>query len=166
MFSGTCSLLRLTDLKELVTFFGTTVFSTPNCRQQFGLSRKQLLEELMGRLCVQNYSELIPGTTVGTLNNDSGNVIQLILQAYTVSVTHPHTHMLQAGLCLCVWVCVCFADTHPQCLNHNCSRARVLSCDADQSSLAVFFCLLLLASSLHVCETLPARPYDITQLEL
>nr|XP_019938893.1 PREDICTED: integrin beta-3 isoform X2 [Paralichthys olivaceus] len=31
----------------------------------------------------QNYSELIPGTTVGTLSNDSGNVIQLILKAYT-----------------------------------------------------------------------------------
>uniref|UniRef100_A0AAQ5XZW5 Integrin beta n=1 Tax=Amphiprion ocellaris TaxID=80972 RepID=A0AAQ5XZW5_AMPOC len=30
----------------------------------------------------QNYSELIPGTTVGTLSNDSGNVIQLILKAY------------------------------------------------------------------------------------
>uniref|UniRef100_A0A672JH55 Integrin beta n=1 Tax=Salarias fasciatus TaxID=181472 RepID=A0A672JH55_SALFA len=33
----------------------------------------------------QNYSELIPGTTVGTLSNDSGNVIQLILKAYAVS---------------------------------------------------------------------------------
>uniref|UniRef100_UPI001EAEF533 integrin beta-3-like n=1 Tax=Oncorhynchus gorbuscha TaxID=8017 RepID=UPI001EAEF533 len=32
----------------------------------------------------QNYSELIPGTTVGTLSNDSGNVIQLILNAYVV----------------------------------------------------------------------------------
>uniref|UniRef100_A0A8C5HEQ2 Integrin beta n=1 Tax=Gouania willdenowi TaxID=441366 RepID=A0A8C5HEQ2_GOUWI len=31
----------------------------------------------------QNYSELIPGTTVGTLSNDSGNVIQLITRAYT-----------------------------------------------------------------------------------
>ncbi|XP_044033604.1 integrin beta-3-like isoform X1 [Siniperca chuatsi] len=30
----------------------------------------------------QNYSELIPGTTVGTLSNDSGNVVQLILKAY------------------------------------------------------------------------------------
>ncbi|KAJ8414328.1 hypothetical protein AAFF_G00051980 [Aldrovandia affinis] len=30
----------------------------------------------------QNYSELIPGTTVGTLTDDSGNVIQLILDAY------------------------------------------------------------------------------------
>uniref|UniRef100_A0A6Q2XP25 Integrin beta n=1 Tax=Esox lucius TaxID=8010 RepID=A0A6Q2XP25_ESOLU len=30
----------------------------------------------------QNYSELIPGTAVGTLSNDSGNVIQLILNAY------------------------------------------------------------------------------------
>uniref|UniRef100_A0A8C6NQQ9 Integrin beta n=1 Tax=Nothobranchius furzeri TaxID=105023 RepID=A0A8C6NQQ9_NOTFU len=30
----------------------------------------------------QNYSELIPGTTVGRLSNDSGNVIQLILKAY------------------------------------------------------------------------------------
>ncbi|CAG02646.1 unnamed protein product, partial [Tetraodon nigroviridis] len=42
----------------------------------------QPLQELKGRFCVQNYSELIPGTTVGTLNNDSGNVIQLILKAY------------------------------------------------------------------------------------
>ncbi|KAJ3607410.1 hypothetical protein NHX12_024461 [Muraenolepis orangiensis] len=30
----------------------------------------------------QNYSELIPGTTVGMLSKDSSNVIQLILQAY------------------------------------------------------------------------------------
>uniref|UniRef100_A0A8C7I4C3 Integrin beta n=1 Tax=Oncorhynchus kisutch TaxID=8019 RepID=A0A8C7I4C3_ONCKI len=30
----------------------------------------------------QNYSQLIPGTTVGTLSDDSGNVIQLILDAY------------------------------------------------------------------------------------
>ncbi|CAB1341699.1 unnamed protein product [Coregonus sp. 'balchen'] len=29
-----------------------------------------------------NYSQLIPGTTVGTLSDDSGNVIQLILDAY------------------------------------------------------------------------------------
>lgn len=29
-----------------------------------------------------NYSELLPGTTVGTLSDDSGNVIQLILNAY------------------------------------------------------------------------------------
>lgn len=50
------------------------------------------VEHLMARFCLQNYSELIPGTTVGTLNNDSGNVIQLILQAYTVSVTQIHTH--------------------------------------------------------------------------
>uniref|UniRef100_A0A7N8X4W8 Integrin beta n=1 Tax=Mastacembelus armatus TaxID=205130 RepID=A0A7N8X4W8_9TELE len=42
-----------------------------------------------------NYSELIPGTTVGTLSNDSGNVIQLILNAYAVSVfyTHTRTHV-------------------------------------------------------------------------
>uniref|UniRef100_UPI003AAB69CD integrin beta-3-like n=1 Tax=Centroberyx gerrardi TaxID=166262 RepID=UPI003AAB69CD len=30
----------------------------------------------------KNYSELIPGTTVGTLSEDSGNVIQLIKEAY------------------------------------------------------------------------------------
>lgn len=47
---------------------------------------------------LQNYSELIPGTTVGKLSNDSGNVIQLILKAYAVSVsttdnyTHTHTN--------------------------------------------------------------------------
>lgn len=40
---------------------------------------------------LQNYSELIPGTTVGTLSNDSGNVIQLIQKAYAVSVTHSNT---------------------------------------------------------------------------
>lgn len=40
---------------------------------------------------LQNYSELIPGTTVGTLSNDSGNVVQLILKAYAVSVRHTHT---------------------------------------------------------------------------
>lgn len=32
----------------------------------------------------QEYSKLIPGTTVGTLSDDSGNVIQLIEQAYAV----------------------------------------------------------------------------------
>lgn len=44
--------------------------------------------------CPQNYSELIPGTTVGTLSNDSGNVIQLILKAYAVSTSKTHTHTL------------------------------------------------------------------------
>uniref|UniRef100_A0A8C6LG78 Integrin beta n=1 Tax=Nothobranchius furzeri TaxID=105023 RepID=A0A8C6LG78_NOTFU len=39
-----------------------------------------------------NYSELIPGTTVGRLSNDSGNVIQLILKAYAVSTTHTRAH--------------------------------------------------------------------------
>jgi len=33
----------------------------------------------------QNYSELIPGSAVGTLTRDSGNVVQLILDAYAVS---------------------------------------------------------------------------------
>lgn len=32
----------------------------------------------------QEYSQLIPGTTVGTLSGDSGNVIQLIQEAYAV----------------------------------------------------------------------------------
>lgn len=32
----------------------------------------------------QEYSKLIPGTTVGTLSTDSGNVIQLIEAAYAV----------------------------------------------------------------------------------
>lgn len=52
--------------------------------------------------CPQNYSELIPGTTVGTLSNDSGNVIQLILKAYAVSTTHrltTHTHTALARQC-------------------------------------------------------------------
>ncbi|PWA17766.1 hypothetical protein CCH79_00008289, partial [Gambusia affinis] len=35
----------------------------------------------------QEYSQLIPGTTVGTLSDDSGNVIQLIKEAYEVSFT-------------------------------------------------------------------------------
>ena len=39
-------------------------------------------------LCHQNYSELIPGATVGMLSKDSRNVIQLILNAYAVSSTH------------------------------------------------------------------------------
>lgn len=34
----------------------------------------------------QNYSELIPGTTVGTLSRDSSNVLQLIVDSYGVSV--------------------------------------------------------------------------------
>lgn len=33
---------------------------------------------------LQEYSKLIPGTTVGTLSGDSGNVIQLIEEAYAV----------------------------------------------------------------------------------
>lgn len=35
---------------------------------------------------LQNYSELIPGTTVGTLSKDSSNVLQLIVDAYGVSM--------------------------------------------------------------------------------
>lgn len=35
-------------------------------------------------LLFQNYSQLIPGTTVGMLSEDSGNVIQLIEEAYAV----------------------------------------------------------------------------------
>lgn len=35
---------------------------------------------------LQNYSELIPGTTVGTLSKDSSNVLQLIVDSYGVSV--------------------------------------------------------------------------------
>lgn len=34
----------------------------------------------------QNYSRLIPGTTVGLLSDDSGNVIQLIEEAYAVRI--------------------------------------------------------------------------------
>lgn len=112
-------------------------------------------------VCLQNYSELIPGTTVGTLNNDSGNVIQLILQAYAVSVTHTHTH---TDTCCSQGDDMCFADTHPQCLNPKCSGAKAFSCDADQDLLAVCACLLLLALALHVCKTVPVRPYNILQL--
>lgn len=37
---------------------------------------------------LQNYSELIPGTTVGTLSRDSSNVLQLIVDSYGVSVQY------------------------------------------------------------------------------
>lgn len=50
-----------------------------------------MVQYLYSLLCIcpsgsspQNYSALIPGTTVGTLSDDSGNVIQLILDAYAV----------------------------------------------------------------------------------
>lgn len=36
------------------------------------------------KLNPQAYSELIPGTTVGMLSDDSGNVIELIQEAYEV----------------------------------------------------------------------------------
>lgn len=39
---------------------------------------------------LQNYSELIPGTTVGTLSGDSSNVLQLIVDSYGVSVQGHH----------------------------------------------------------------------------
>lgn len=40
----------------------------------------------MFMIFLQNYSELIPGTTVGTLSRDSSNVLQLIVDSYGVSV--------------------------------------------------------------------------------
>lgn len=36
------------------------------------------------RVNFQEYSKLIPGTTVGMLSDDSGNVIELIQEAYEV----------------------------------------------------------------------------------
>lgn len=61
---------------------------------------------------LQNYSELIPGTTVGKLSNDSGNVIQLILKAYAVSVSttdnYKHTHKQRENSRQCEELtCVC-----------------------------------------------------------
>lgn len=41
---------------------------------------------LLSCLSSQEYSQLIPGTTVGTLSDDSGNVIQLIEEAYAVRI--------------------------------------------------------------------------------
>lgn len=113
MFNKTRSLMRFTALKELVTcsdhfWLLWGLFSTLNCNHfvadidsSWVCAENSCFQELMAHFCLQNYSELIPGTTVGTLNNDSGNVIQLILQAYTVSATQIHTHtpMLQTGLC-------------------------------------------------------------------
>lgn len=34
--------------------------------------------------CLQNYAKLIPGATVGLLQKDSGNILQLIISAYEV----------------------------------------------------------------------------------
>ena len=42
-------------------------------------------EHTMFMIFLQNYSELIPGTTVGTLSRDSSNVLQLIVDSYGVS---------------------------------------------------------------------------------
>lgn len=42
---------------------------------------------LLSCLSSQNYSQLIPGTTVGTLSGDSGNVIELIEDAYAVRIS-------------------------------------------------------------------------------
>lgn len=52
------------------------------CPDRVWLSHKQPM--LM--IFLQNYSELIPGTTVGTLSRDSSNVLQLIVDSYGVSV--------------------------------------------------------------------------------
>lgn len=35
-------------------------------------------------VCLQNYAKLIPGATVGVLQKDSGNILQLIISAYEV----------------------------------------------------------------------------------
>ena len=43
-------------------------------------------EQTIVMILFQNYSELIPGTTVGTLSRDSSNVLQLIVDSYGVSV--------------------------------------------------------------------------------
>lgn len=50
-------------------------------------------------LFLQNYSELIPGTTVGTLSRDSSNVLQLIVDAYGVSVQCHHIPISWAAGC-------------------------------------------------------------------
>lgn len=61
----------------------------------------------------QNYSELIPGTTVGTLSKDSSNVLQLILDSYGVSrwtvirgyvrKAGPESHFGPSTLGGCTW---------------------------------------------------------------
>lgn len=43
-------------------------------------------KQILFMILLQNYSELIPGTTVGTLSRDSSNVLQLIVDSYGVSV--------------------------------------------------------------------------------
>lgn len=45
---------------------------------------REIQKLLLSRLSSQEYSRLIPGTVVGTLSDDSGNVIQLIEEAYAV----------------------------------------------------------------------------------
>lgn len=56
----------------------------------------------MHMIFLQNYSELIPGTTVGTLSRDSSNVLQLIVDSYGVSVQcdGPTTAHSQNSHCL------------------------------------------------------------------
>lgn len=43
----------------------------------------------------QEYSKLIPGTTVGILSDDSGNVIELIQEAYAVKKTKLYAEHLR-----------------------------------------------------------------------
>ena len=52
----------------------------------------------------QNYANLIPGATVGILESDSGNILELIVTAYKVRVMPSLDAALLLGVC--VFVCV------------------------------------------------------------
>lgn len=58
------------------------------CQERVWPSRGTFMshEQTVRMIFLQNYSELIPGTTVGTLSRDSSNVLQLIVDSYGVSV--------------------------------------------------------------------------------
>lgn len=55
----------------------------------------------------KNFTALIPGTTVEILDQDSKNVIQLIITAYNVSASR----FLDSNGSQCVWFPVCVSET-------------------------------------------------------
>lgn len=57
----------------------------------------------------KNFTALIPGTTVEILDQDSKNVIQLIIAAYNVSKENPCWYD-----CQCVWFPVCVCERESQ----------------------------------------------------
>lgn len=74
------------------------------CQDRVWPSRGRFMshEQTVSMIFLQNYSELIPGTTVGTLSRDSSNVLQLIVDSYGVSVQcdGPTTAPSQNSHCL------------------------------------------------------------------